>query len=209
MGEEHSQAPLPFRKEPRFVMGATDPRKFPDTILPEVAVIGRSNVGKSSLINALVGREIARTSKTPGRTREINFFELGGNPAVMHLVDLPGYGFAKMGKTENQHWAFMCRGYLSDRRTLKRALLLLDGRHDLMEADKTMLELLVDWRTPFNIVLTKTDGSKKVQIDALLQQIKDVTQDAVTLQEPVFKTSASKRNGLRDLQNGILQMIVE
>jgi GTP-binding protein len=208
MGEEHSKAPLPFRKKPQFVLGAPDQKFFPNTDLPEIAVIGRSNVGKSSLINALLGiKNLARTSKTPGRTREINFFAIGGNPPLFHLVDLPGYGFAKISKSDHKYWRALCESYLRDRPQLKRALLLVDSRHDMMDVDQQMLDLLVEWRTPVSIVLTKTDGSKKAQLAAHEAHFTTVQANAATLYPPLFKTSSAKREGLRTLQDDILKML--
>src|SRR5205823_1815143 len=120
-----------FAHECRFIAGAADPHSLPSETLPEVAFIGRSNVGKSSLVNALTGRRmLARTSDTPGRTRQINFFDLDGR---LMLVDLPGYGYAEAPKTEVRRWTALLRGYLRTRTTLRRVCLLVDSRRGIKE----------------------------------------------------------------------------
>lgn len=204
MGEEHSQAPEPFRKAPLFILSAPDPKFFLRSDLPEIAVIGRSNVGKSSLINGLLGQGIARTSKTPGRTREVNFFAVGGNPPVFHLVDLPGYGYAKISKSEHKHWRDLCETYLAERPNLRRVLLLVDSRHEMKDSDVQMLEALTLWRVPTSIVLTKTDGSKKSELERHRADFAVLQSRAPTLMSPLFETSAAKRIGLRALQDAIL-----
>ncbi len=207
MGEEHSKAPIEFRKQANFVLSAPDPKFFPNSDLPEIAVIGRSNVGKSSLINAMLGSSMARTSKTPGRTREINFFAVGGEPAKFMLVDLPGYGYAKISKSEHKHWRDLCESYLRDRAQLRRVLLLVDSRHEMKDTDQQMLDVLVQWRVPVNIVLTKSDGTKKVQLEAHKAHFAEVQSKAVALLDPLFITSTAKREGIYRLQSSILEML--
>jgi GTP-binding protein len=133
--------------------------------LPEVAFIGRSNVGKSSLINALTGRrELARMSKTPGRTRQINFFDLGSR---LMLVDLPGYGYAAASKTDIAQWTRLMQRYLQGRATLARACLLIDSRHGILAADQPMMRLLDAAALSYQAVLTKADKPRPAALAAV------------------------------------------
>ena len=136
----HKSAIQLFRKECRFVAGAATTERIPPATLPEVAFIGRSNVGKSSLINALVNRkDLARTSKTPGRTQQLNFFNLGEQ---LMLVDLPGYGYAKASKAAISEWNLLIGHYLRSRAALKRVCVLVDSRHGLKDSDRLMMKML-------------------------------------------------------------------
>lgn len=144
-----------FRGPVKFLLGAVAPEQIPYSKVPEIAFAGRSNVGKSSLINALVGqRDLARTSNTPGRTQELNFFDLGGR---LMMVDLPGYGFAKAPREKTAEWSELIRIYLKGRPTLRRALVLVDSRHGIKDVDLSIMTLMDDSAVNYQIVLTKTD----------------------------------------------------
>ena len=144
-----------FAGEVRFVAGVADEGGMPPAGLPEVAFAGRSNVGKSSLINALTGRKsLARTSQTPGHTRQLNFFALGER---LMLVDLPGYGYAKASKEASASWRRLLHAYLRGRPTLRRVILLVDARHGLKASDDEMMKALDGAALGFQIVLTKAD----------------------------------------------------
>ena len=144
-----------------FVWGATTPDNFPPDGLNEVAFVGRSNAGKSSLVNAVTGRKaLARVSQTPGATRQINFFNLG---LKLMLVDLPGYGFAKRSKEEANAWQEMIFAYLRRRARLRRVLLLIDSRRGVMESDEQVMELLDKAAVSYGLVLTKGDELKPAQ----------------------------------------------
>ena len=149
---------LLFAAECRFVHAAQRLDQLPFTVGPEVALAGRSNVGKSSLLNALTGRRaLARVSAEPGRTRQLNFFDLRGR---LTLVDMPGYGYARAGKAVKRDWQGLMFDYLRGRPTLRRVLLLLDARVEVKEADRAVMELLDRAAVTFQLVLTKADGVK-------------------------------------------------
>jgi GTP-binding protein len=146
---------LLFAQPCRFVLGVADLEQLPDADLPEVAFAGRSNVGKSSLINALTNRsELARTSRTPGRTQQLNMFELGGR---LLLVDLPGYGYAKAPKPTVASWNRLLRAYLRGRSVLRRACVLIDARHGIKDLDGEFMTMLGEAAVAFQAVLTKID----------------------------------------------------
>lgn len=138
-----------------FLVGAAVPRDFPPATIPEVAFLGRSNVGKSSLINALLGRRgLARTSRTPGRTRQVNFFRV--NDACL-FVDLPGYGFARVPKATREEWKVLVEAFLDRRPPERLALLIVDARHSPSPLDREMRNWLEDRRMPYRIAATKCD----------------------------------------------------
>jgi GTP-binding protein len=183
-----------FAQECRFVTGAADYDGLPADGLPEVAFAGRSNVGKSSLINALTGRKtLARTSNTPGRTRQINFFDLGGR---LMLVDLPGYGYARAAKTEIRGWTRLIESYLKGRVGLRRLCLLIDGRHGLKPTDDELMKLLDAAAVPYRIVLTKCDKVRAAELDARATAIVEaLARHPAALPDPLA-TSAIKGTGI-------------
>src|SRR3954447_6327568 len=143
-----------------FLKSAPELKFLPDPVVPEIAFAGRSNVGKSSLLNALTNRKtLARTSTTPGRTQELNFFDVG-TPIQMRLVDMPGYGFAEAPKDMVKRWRFLMNDYLRGRQALKRALVLVDSRHGLKDVDRDMMRMLDDAAVSYHLVLTKSDKVK-------------------------------------------------
>jgi GTP-binding protein len=145
-----------------FERGVPSMEFLPEADVPEVAFAGRSNVGKSSLINALTGRlKLARASTEPGRTRELNFFRMGDR---LRLVDLPGYGYAKAPKNEIGRWTTLTRDYLRGRTSLKRVILLIDGRHGLKPDDKDVMDALDKAAVTYQLVLTKADKVKPTEI---------------------------------------------
>ncbi|HWA41787.1 MAG TPA: ribosome biogenesis GTP-binding protein YihA/YsxC [Hypericibacter adhaerens] len=160
---------LLFAAPCEFVAGVTSPSILPPVGLPEVAFAGRSNVGKSSLINALTGRKtLARTSNTPGRTQQLNFFDLGGR---LMLVDMPGYGYAKASRKDVKEWQGLATLYLKGRPSLRRALLLVDARQGLKEIDERVMKQLDESAQSYQIVLTKADKLKPEALAALRAEI--------------------------------------
>jgi GTP-binding protein len=137
---------------------------LPDPIVPEIAFAGRSNVGKSSLINALVNRkDMARASNTPGRTQELNFFDVG-EPAIFRICDMPGYGYAKAPLKTVQKWRYLINDYLRGRQVLKRTFVLIDSRHGIKDVDREIMKMLDAAAVSYRIVLTKTDKIKASEL---------------------------------------------
>ena len=160
-----------FARECGFVAGVADEAALPPGSLPEIAFVGRSNVGKSSLVNALTGRRmLARTSNTPGRTRQLNFFALDGR---LMLVDLPGYGYAAASKSAIQGWTRLTQNYLRGRSSLRRVYLLIDSRHGLKPVDHDVMQMLDDAAVSYHVVLTKADKPKKTELEAVLRDLID------------------------------------
>jgi GTP-binding protein len=181
-----------------FVWGATTPQNFPPESLNEVAFVGRSNAGKSSLVNALTGRgSLARVSQTPGATRQINFFNLDHR---LMLVDLPGYGFAKRSKTEAEAWQEMIFFYLRSRARLRRVALLIDSRRGVMDSDRQVMDLLDKAAVSYGLVLTKADELRASdQPKALTAAATEAARHTAALAE-VQLTSALKGDGIAGLR---------
>lgn len=178
-----------------FLATAVKPSQYPDTLIPEIALVGRSNVGKSSLINCLTNRtKLARTSSTPGKTATINFYDIAGR---YRLVDLPGYGYAQVSKTEQERWAKMIETYLSDRFNLVQVIQLVDARHKPTKDDITMLNWIRSFGYSPVVVATKLDKLKKSQIEGNLTTIYQMLElDDNSILLPF---SAEKRIGREDV----------
>ena len=187
-----------FHSPCQFVAGAATVASLPPISLPEIAFAGRSNVGKSSLVNALVGQKaLARTSQRPGATQQLNFFALGER---LILVDMPGYGFAKVSKGQKGEWDALIRSYLRGRTSLRRVCLLIDARRGIMDVDREHMRLLNDSAMTFLLVLTKTDllnTSEQAQLEA---QVKEAIAANVAAYPDAFYTSASAKAGLESLR---------
>ena len=201
--DELEQARVLFQRPATFVMGAAKIEQLPDPDLPEVAFAGRSNVGKSSLINGLVGmHKLARASNEPGRTREVNFFDLDGR---MRLVDLPGYGFAKASKAATRKFQDLGRDYLRGRVTLKRVYLLIDSRHGLKSVDGEALDALDLAAVSYQIILTKADKLKKGEGEAVAAATLKAIAKRPAAFPAVILTSSEKGEGLPELRAEIMR----
>ena len=188
-----------------FVWGATSADNLPPEKLNEVAFVGRSNAGKSSLVNALTGRKsLARVSQTPGATRQINFFDLGGK---LMLVDLPGYGFAKRSKAEAENWQEMIFAYLRRRARLRRVLLLVDARRGVMDSDRQVMALLDQAAVSYGLVLTKADEVKPSErAAALATATQEAAKHTAALAE-IQLTSALAGDGIPELRSHLAALI--
>lgn len=193
-----------FAQECQFVTGAADLGGLPEDKLPEIAFAGRSNVGKSSLVNALTGRKtLARTSNTPGRTRQINFFDLGGR---LMLVDLPGYGYARAAKTEVAAWTRLIQNYLKGRVGLRRLCLLVDGRHGLKPSDEELMDLLENAAVPYRVVLTKCDKLKRDALTARIAEVENALRKRTAALPQVLPTSSIKKHGIAELRADLAEL---
>lgn len=182
-----------------FVKGVVRLADLPPGDRPEVAFAGRSNVGKSSLINALTGRKtLARTSQTPGRTRELNFFDLG--EGRLYLVDLPGFGYAKVSREQARRWMALTRDYLRGRANLRRVFLLIDVRRGIMQPDEEVMDLLDAAAVNYQIILTKADKVKASAAEGMVAEITEALKKRAAAHPQVRLTSAEKRWGLEALR---------
>ena len=181
-----------------FIAGIASTDALPPTGLPEVAFAGRSNVGKSTLINALTGRRsLARTSRTPGRTRQLNFFDLGGR---LMLVDLPGYGYARAPKAEIARWNRLVRAYLRGRAGLKRLCLLIDARHGLNDGDRALMTMLDEAGVSFQGVLTKADKTAAGALRASEDAVRTDLARRTAAHPRLIVTSARTQAGIPELR---------
>ena len=181
-----------------FVAGAATFESMPGISLPEVAFAGRSNVGKSSLVNALTGRRtLARTSSKPGHTRQINFFDLAGQ---VFLVDLPGYGFAKVSRSMKEAWQDLASAYLRGRPTLKRVCLLIDSRHGVKDTDRETMKNLDSAAVSYQVVLTKADQLRKADIPAAIAAAEAVARKHGAAHPVVLVTSSETGFGIPELR---------
>jgi GTP-binding protein len=187
-----------------FLLSAPSLDFLPDGSLPEVAFAGRSNVGKSSLINAVTGRKaIARASVTPGRTQELNFFEVG-EPTRFRLVDMPGYGFAKAPVKVVERWRRLVRDFLRGRAALQRTLVLIDSRHGIKPPDEEMMKMLDEAAVGYRLVLTKADKIKASELAATLAKVETQARKHVAAYPVIHVTSAEKGLGIPELRAAIL-----
>ncbi|MCZ8018255.1 ribosome biogenesis GTP-binding protein YihA/YsxC [Novosphingobium sp.] len=192
-----------------FLKSAPGLQFLPDPDVPEIAFSGRSNVGKSSLINALTGRKsLARASVTPGRTQELNFFDVG-NPLTFRLVDMPGYGYAKAPPRVVEQWKRLVRDFLRGRVVLKRTMLLIDSRHGVKPVDAEMMEMLDQAAVGYRIVLTKADKIKASELAAVTAATEAEARKHSAAYPLVHVTSAEKGMGIPELRAAVMQDALE
>ena len=195
-----------FKGPCTFVKGVVDIDGLPRDGKPEIAFAGRSNVGKSSLINALAGRtSLARVSVTPGRTRELNFFTLGKDQ-VLYLVDMPGYGYAKASKAQVRCWTRLIRDYLRGRRELKRVFLLSDARHGLKDNDRETMTLMDEAAISYQAVLTKADKPKAAELAKIIETVAAELAQRPAAYPEVIVTSARTGAGIPELRAAIASL---
>ena len=188
-----------FFKQPcTFVLGVAKLEQLPLSDLPEVAFAGRSNVGKSSIINALTGQKsLAKTSNTPGRTQQLNYFNLSDK---IHIVDLPGYGFAQAPESLVKQWQSLIFAYLQGRVNLKRVFVLIDSRHGIKKVDLEIMEMLDKAAVTYQIVLTKIDKISEKALEKVLAETQKTIKDHAAAYVTVLATSSEKKTGLNELR---------
>jgi GTP-binding protein len=189
-----------MKLQARFVTSAAKPEDFPPEKLPEIAVVGRSNVGKSSLINAVIGQDLARTSRTPGRTRLVNWFEINGR---FHLVDLPGYGYAEVSREMRESWRPLIEAFLTSRATLAGVLLLVDVRRGVEEEELDFVPWLGEREVPIVVALTKSD--KLAKNKRMLEVVK--AKHALEMRDQPLAVSAQTGEGIDPLRRALLGLV--
>jgi len=208
LGEEAIEAARKLFAGPiAFLKSAPALDHLPSPDVPEIAFAGRSNVGKSSLLNALTGRNgLARTSNTPGRTQELNFFDIGA-PLQFRLVDMPGYGFAKAPKDVVKKWRFLINDFLRGRQVLKRTLVLVDARHGLKEVDMDILEMLDRAAVSYRLVLTKADKIKPTELAAVQAATAVEARKHPAAHPDILATSSETGLGIAELRAAVVEAI--
>lgn len=195
----------------RFLLSAPQLKFLPAPVTNEVAFAGRSNVGKSSLINALTGRNgLARTSNTPGRTQELNIFDVGGQEGeapLFRLVDMPGYGYAKAPKDVVRTWRHLINDYLRGRAVLRRVLVLIDSRHGIKDVDRTLLDMLDEAAVNYAIVLTKADKVKATELAAVTTRTAEEIRKRPAAHPDIIATSSEKGLGIPELRAAVIAAI--
>jgi GTP-binding protein len=207
-GEEAIEAARKIFAGPiAFLKSAPKLEHLPEPVVPEVAFAGRSNVGKSSLLNALTNRNsLARTSNTPGRTQELNFFDVG-EPLAFRLVDMPGYGFAKAPKDVVKKWRFLINDFLRGRDVLKRTLVLVDARHGLKDVDRDIMEMLDKAAVSYRLVLTKADKIKPTELAEVAGATATEARTRPAAHPDIIATSSETGLGIPELRAAVLEAI--
>jgi GTP-binding protein len=190
-----------------FLKSAPQLQFLPKPTVPEITFAGRSNVGKSSLINALTGRNgLARTSNTPGRTQELNFFDVG-DPLIFRICDMPGYGYAKAPPKTVKKWRFLINDYLRGRAVLKRSFVLIDSRHGIKPVDEEVMAMLDDAAVSYRIVMTKTDKVKSAELEKTKAKVAEMAKKHPAAHPDLILTSSEKKLGIDELRMAVLDAV--
>lgn len=193
-----------FNAQPKFITSATKLEECPPAGLPEVCFAGRSNVGKSSLINALLNKKnIARTSNVPGKTQQMNYYKLGDE---CFFVDLPGYGYAKVPKKERERWGKNIRDYLMDRESLRLILHVVDVRHDPSQLDEDFFYWMGMNEKPFAVVLSKADKISRNKVNQSKAKVRRIMKE-MNIEVPILSYSASSRDGIDEIKTLITEFV--
>lgn len=195
-----------FNQNINFELGVTSVEKLPENEIPEIAFFGRSNVGKSSLLNAITKKsKLAYTSKNPGRTQELNYFSISNDGTILNIVDMPGYGFAKASKDKIRKWNNLSKYYLKNRKNLRRVFLLVDSRRNIKPVDEEIMNVMDKFAVSYQIVLTKIDKTKDVdnQIKIVLNKVKK----RKAINPNVIATSSKEKLGIEDVKSQIASLI--
>ncbi len=200
---------LLFAKRADFMLGVVALDQLPPGDMVEVSFAGRSNVGKSSLLNALTGQNgLARTSNTPGRTQEVNFFTLGTKGEDgLYLSDLPGYGYAKVSRSLVKEWTKLLKSYLRGRPNLRRAFVLVDSRHGIKDSDGEIMDMLDECAVSYQIVLTKVDKIKKTAQEEVLKKTQIAIAKRVAAHPDIIITSSEKGDGIAELRAVVADLV--
>ena len=206
-GRDAKSNKLLFNQNITFSKGVTKIESLPIETVPEVAFFGRSNVGKSSLLNSITNKsKLAYTSKSPGRTRELNFFSLNKNSkTLINIVDMPGYGFAKASKGQIKEWTNLSDLYLKTRKNLRRVFLLIDSRRKIMPIDNEIMDVMDDFAVSYQIVLTKTD--KILKVENLAELVLKEVEKRKAIFPRVLVTSSKSKIGIGEIREEIVSLI--
>jgi GTP-binding protein len=205
--DEFAQGEALFKGPCTFLKGVVKVADLPHDDRPEIAFAGRSNVGKSSLINALTGQKaLARVSVTPGRTRELNFFAIGKD-APLTLVDMPGYGYARAPKAQVKGWTQLIGDYLKGRKELKRVFLLIDARHGIKPTDREVMTLMDETAVSYQAVLTKADKPKADELAAIVEKVKAELAKRPAAYPELIVTSSRFATGIPELRASVASLL--
>ncbi len=203
--EKIEQGKILFKNTPNFVLGVAQLNQLPMTDIPEVAFAGRSNVGKSSIINATTGKKgLAKTSNTPGRTQQLNFFNIAEK---IHLVDLPGYGYAQAPEKQVKQWQKVIFAYLQGRVNLKRVFLLIDSRHGIKAVDREIMDMLDKAAVVYQIVLTKIDKISMQNLNRVRKETENEISKHAAAYTKILSTSSEKDIGIEELRAEIASLL--
>jgi GTP-binding protein len=193
-----------FNVQPKFITSATKLEECPPAGLPEICFAGRSNVGKSSLINALLNKKkIARTSNVPGKTQQMNYYQVGD---AFFMVDLPGYGYAKVPKKERERWGRSIRDYLMDRESLRLILHVVDVRHEPSQLDEDFFYWMAMNEKPFSVVLSKADKLSKNKVNQSKARVRRILKE-MNIEVPILPYSSSSKDGIIEIKNLITEFV--